>query len=201
MSSYGHFMVEVKTKDKGWRYLTWKSKKNDYPYLTDEEKNEPGEDYSHNYVIVGNFYQFRDCLRDEEFGNTGFCEDFTDETKKEINTFKEEGYGWYEGYFYLNELTSFIKNKKNELDKYKQHNMTHAIFDEVRAISAKLDGKEFKKSKDEEKPFDDWYEDAVEEYENEIESLQYIENIIHYIVDEVFGYTNSTDIRVVIVAG
>ena len=201
MSSYGHFMVEVKTKEKGWQRLIWKSRKNDHTYISDEEKNAPGEDYIHEYVIVGNYYRFRDCLRDEDFGNTSLCEDFTPETKEEIKKFKDDGYGWYEGYFYLNELSNFIKSKKAELEKYKLRNINQAIFDEVRSISAKLEGKEFKKSEDEEKPFDDWYEDYIDEYEEEIESLQYIENVVYYIVDEIFGYTSNTDIRVIIVAG
>lgn len=201
MSTYGYFMVEVKTKEKGWQRLIWKSRKSDYPYLSDEKKNEPGEDYNHEYVIEGTFYNLRTCLRDEDFGNTFLCEDFTQETKDDIKKFKDDGYGWYEGYFYLNELSAFIKSRKEDLEKYKLRNINQAIFDEVRSISAKLDGKKYEKDKDEETPFDDWYEDVIEESENEIETLQYIKNAIHYIADEVFGSTNSTDIRVIIVAG
>lgn len=201
MSSYGHFALEVKTRNNGWQRVTWKSKKSLYPYLSDEEEKREGEDYIHEYILIGNYYNFRDDLRNEDFGHNGMCEDFTEETKANIKDFKENGYGWYEGYFYLNELTSFIKQKRDEIEKLKSRNMQQAIYDEVRSISAKLDNKEFKKDKEEPVPFDERYESDIEDENERLESLEHIASVMQYMADETCGWTDSCNIRVIIVAG
>lgn len=199
MSTYGHFAVEVKTRNNGWQRIIWKSKKSLYPYLSEEEEKTEGDDYVHEYVLVGNYYRFRDSLKSEEFGHDNVLDDFTPETKSNIEEFKGN-YGWYEGYFYLNELNSFIKEKKSEIEKIKNQNLQQAIYDEVRRISAKMDGKKFKKSEDENKPFDEWYESDMEWAYEELESLEYVSSVIDYIANETCGWVNDCDIRVIVLA-
>jgi hypothetical protein len=190
-------MVEVKTKE-GWQRLTWKSPKKFYPYLSEEEKQE-GEDYVHEYAMVSQRYQMRNSLREGEFGHYNTtCEDFTEETKKTIEKFKDD-YGWYEGYFLLSDLENFVSKKEKELDKLKEKNILQAIYDETRKITAKLNNEEFKKPEDEEEPFE-YYEEDYEWLSEEIGSLKYVDDTIYYIVDEVFGYTEAEDIRVIVVA-
>ena len=52
--------------------------------------------------------------RNEE-GNLVYCEGNSTTSEQDIEKF-EGDYGWYEGYFYLNELDNFLSQKKNELD-------------------------------------------------------------------------------------
>ena len=197
MSSYGHFILEVKQKDE-WKRIQWKSERNLYPYLsTEEEKNEE-KDYNHEYVTVAQCYSMRNSLKQKEFGHTGKSDDFSEETKKDIEKFSGK-YGWYEGYFYLNELDNFLSQKKNELEKLKIKNIQQAIYDEVRKISAKLNGEVFKKDKEENVPFDEYYEEDLERLQEEIDSLNYLSNIFHFMADETCGNTNN--IRIIVVAG
>lgn len=200
MSSYGHFAVEVRTKEKGWQRIIWKTDKSLYPYSLEENEKVDDENYIHRYATVNQLYRLRDSLRHGEFGHIGTMDDFTIETNKDISDFKGE-YGWYEGYFYLSELDRFIVQKEQELEKYKHKNMTQAIYDEVRAISARLNNTEFKKDSEENIPFDEYYEEDMEWLTEEIEALKYVNTIISFLVDEACGWTDNNDIRVIIVAG
>ena len=51
MSSYGHFILEVKQKE-GWKRMRWKSERNLYTYRSDNEDKTTHKDYTHNYVTV-----------------------------------------------------------------------------------------------------------------------------------------------------
>lgn len=199
MSSYGHFILEVKQKE-GWKRIQWKSERNLYPYLSTEEEKSEEKDYNHEYVTVSQCYRMRDSLRQEEFGHTGKSDDFSEETKKDIEKFSGN-YGWYEGYFYLNELDNFLTQKRNELEKLKNKNMQQAIYDEVRKISAKLNGEVFKKDEEENIPFDEYYEEDFEWLQEEINSLNYLSCIFYFMADETCGYTDTSDIRIIVVAG
>ena len=199
MSSYGHFILEVKQKE-GWKRIRWKSERNLYTYRSNNEDKNKDKDYTHNYVTVSQFYRMRDSLKQEEFGHTEKSDDFSEETKQDIENF-EGDYGWYEGYFYLNELDNFLSQKKNELEKFKNKNMQQAIYDEVRKISAKLNGKDVKKDENENIPFDEYYEEDLEWLQEEINSLNYLSCIFYFMVDETCGYTNTSDIRIIVVAG
>ena len=195
MSSYGHFILEVKQTE-GWKRIQWKSDRDLDPYLSKKED----KDYTHKYVTVSQCYRMRDSLRQEEFGHTGKSDDFSEETKQDIEKF-EGDYGWYEGYFYLNELDNFLSQKKNELEKFKNKNIQQAIYDEVRKISAKLNGEDFKKDKKENIPFDEYYEEDLEWLQEEINSLNYLSCIFYFMVDETCGYTQTSDVRIIVVAG
>lgn len=197
MSSYGHFIVEVKTKDKGWQHISWKSDKTLYAYRSSDDKEEV---YEHRYALVTQAYRLRDELRSGEFGSCGKSDDFTEETKKEIDDFVKE-YGWYEGYFTLEQLERHINKLKKELDDFNSHNLNQAIFDEVRRIGAKLEGKEFEKPENEDEPFNEYYESDREYYEEGINMATYIANALYYIADEICGIVDSSDVRVIIVAG
>lgn len=199
MSSYGHFILEVKQKE-GWKRIRWKSERNLYTYRSNNEDKNKDKDYTHNYVTVSQFYRMRDSLKQKEFGHTEKSDDFSEETKQDIEKF-EGDYGWYEGYFYLNELDNFLFQKKNELEKLKNKNMQQAIYDEVRKISAKLNGKDVKKDENENIPFDEYYEEDLEWLQEEINSLNYLSCIFYFMVDETCGYTNTSDIRIIVVAG
>ena len=153
MSSYGHFILEVKQKE-GWKRIRWKSERNLYTYRSNNEDKNKDKDYTHNYVTVSQFYRMRDSLKQEEFGHTG-----------------------------------------------KSENIQQAIYDEVRKISAKLNGEDFKKDKKENIPFDEYYEEDLEWLQEEINSLNYLSCIFYFMVDETCGYTNTSDIRIIVVAG
>lgn len=198
MSSYGHFILEVRTKD-GWKHITWKSNKSLNSYLSEADKVE-GDDMIHQYVTIAPMYSMRDYLTQGDFGHSCMCEDFTEETETEINLFKDD-YGWYEGYFYLNELNTFILNKKEELKRFESNNLQQAIYDEVRKISSKLDNIEFTKSDNEINPFDEYYEDEKKDLQSDIDSMESISTILYYVANEICGYIETNDIRVIIVAG
>lgn len=198
MSSYGHFILEVRTKE-GWKHISWKSDKTLYPYLSEEDKVEGG-DMVHKYVTVAQTYNMRDYLTQGEFGHQDFAEDFTEETKSEIDLFKND-YGWYEGYFYLNELNIFIEKQKTKLKELETKNLQQAIYDEVRKISAKLNNSDFKKDEEETVPFDEYYEEDKEWIEQDIDQITYISCIMSYMANETCGYTETNDIRVIVVAG
>lgn len=199
MSSYGHFIVEVKYKDT-WKRVYWKSDASLYPYKEEIESSQ-NNDYIHEFCTVGQFYKLRDALRSEDFGHTNSnCGDFSEETKKTLDKWKGD-YGWFEGYFYLNELNNFIRQKKQEIDKLKSKNMQQAIYDEVRKIYAKLCNEEFKKDEKENIPFDEYYEEDIVWLNEELIDLQYISSVVYFIVDECCGYTETSDIRVIVVAG
>ena len=79
--------------------------------------------------------------------------------------------------------------------------MQQAIYDEVRKISAKLNGKDIKKDENENIPFDEYYEEDLEWLQEEINSLNYLSCIFQFMVDETCRYTNTSDIRIIVVAG
>lgn len=198
MSSYGHFILEVRTKE-GWKHISWKSDKTLYPYLSEEDKV-LGDDMIHKYITITQSYNMRDCLTQGEFGHQEVAEDFTKETKTEIDLFKND-YGWYEGYFYLNELKIFIEKQETKLKELESKNLQQAIYDEVRKISAKLNNSEFKKNEEETVPFDDYYKEDKEWIKQDIDDMTDISCIMSYVANETCGYTETNDIRVIIVAG
>ena len=96
----------------------------------------------------------------------------------------------------------YIKhNQKIVIKKLKNKNLQQAIYDEVRKISAKLNGKDVKKDENENIPFDEYYEEDLEWLQEEINSLNYLSCIFYFMVDETCGYTNTSDIRIIVVAG
>lgn len=198
MSSYGHFGMEVKTKN-GWKRLTWKSDKKDTCYNYEDNELD-GDDYVHKYVTVGQYYSMRDSLRYDDFGNTGMADDFTEETKKDLERFTAE-YGWYEGYFYLSDLSALIVKKKMELEDYKRKNLLQAVYDEVREIKAEIKGSSFEKPKDEDNPFSEYYDSDLEMYEDEIEMLNHLHSIFSFMADECFSFPQASDIRIIVVGG
>lgn len=197
MSSYGHFILEVKIKNE-WKRIYWKSDMSIRSYISEEEAKQ--DEYVHKYLTVGQFYTLRDYVRNGELGHTFKDGDFTKDTVDEIDELTKE-YCWYEGFFTLKELNDFIAEKVREQDEYKKRNMLQAIFDEVRTISAKLNNTDFKKNKEEEIPFDSYYDEQIEYTDTEINSLKYISCCMDFLADEIVGYNEPENIRVILIAG
>ena len=61
-----------------------KSERNLYTYRSNNEDKNKDKDYTHKYVTVSQFYRMRDSLKQEEFGHTEKSDDFSEETKQDI---------------------------------------------------------------------------------------------------------------------
>lgn len=197
MGTYGYLMIEVRRRE-GWKHLIWKSDAAFYDYSNIKEEEDDKIDNIHKYYLVDKFYGLRDSLTNGDFGHTSIADDFTEEVKNEIEYFKEN-FGWYEGYFTMLELDSYITKKEKELDDMRQRNFLQAIYDEVRGISAKLNGKSFEKKDEEETPFDRYYTSDLEYIKTEISTLRYIATCGSYLVDEACGYVPNEDIRIIVI--
>lgn len=199
MSSYGHFIVEVKTNSDGWQRINWKTPKKLYTYGFGDDDVTESDDYVHKYALVSQVYRFRDALRSGNLGSTGRCNDFTEETNSDIKKFSGD-YGWYEGWFLLSELETYTAGLRKSLEEYKQKNILNEILNNVKKIKAKLNDPNFTEE-EEETYFDEYYEADIEDMENEIDAATYLENLIYFLANETCGYVNSSDVRVIVVGG
>ena len=202
MSSYGRFILEVKQNDE-WKRIIWKSSRSVNPYASKDEESQDGDsqndDYVHRFVTIGNYYRLRDCLRDGEFGHPNSkCTDFTKETLSDIEEHSENG-GWYEGYFYLKELETFISEKEQELEDFRDKSLLHSIYDEVINISAKLEGIDLKDKK-KSISLNEYYEEDLTWMKEEISTLSYLSSVFWFMTEETAGYTNANDIRIIVIA-
>lgn len=194
MSTYGHFIVEVRdSANKEWNRVTWSSPMSLYRYR-DYGENKDEATNTHDYLTISQHYSLRDWLRNGDFGHTTDEADFTESTREELSKLKDGNGGWYEGYFTLKEFQDFIKERRNKLDRMKQDSVLSKIYDEVRVLSNSLVwGKKTKPVS--ESQYDSY---CIAEEEDELNALVYIENAICYLTDEVCGYTAPEDIRVIV---
>jgi len=217
MSSYADFIVEVRLNGV-WNRLYWKSYMKDY-YYGEFTPNKPKEtsvevadgvilnvaedERLHPHAMTGQFYEFRDMIKNGELGNTRLEEDFTAETKAEIERNKD-GFGWYEGYFYLRELTGLLEKKDTEYKEFLKNSMIKKMCLQTEAIYKHVclgDTQAMVSKEDEEEFSEESFEMDCEWRESEISSLRYVENFIYGIVEEIVGYLEGNDIRVILIAG
>lgn len=217
MSSYADLIVEVLTNGV-WNRLYWKSYMKDY-YYREFASNKPKEtdvevadgvilnvaedERLHPHAMTGQFYELRDMVKNGELGNTRLEEDFTAETKAEIERNKD-GYGWYEGYFRLEELTSLLEKKDAEYKEFLKNGMIKRMCLQTEAIYKHVclgDTQARVPKEDEEEFSEESFEMDCEWRESEISSLRFVENFIYGIVEEIVGYLDGNDIRVILIAG
>ena len=217
MSSYADFIVEVRLNGT-WNRLYWKSYMKDYSYrefVSDKPKetsvevadgvilNVAEDERLHTHAMTGQFYEMRDMVKNGELGSTRLEDDFTAETKAEIERNKD-GYGWYEGYFYLKELASLLEKKDAEYKEFLKNGMIRRMCRQTEAIYKHicLGDTQAKVSEEDEKEFsEESFEMDCEWRESEISSLRFVDNFIYGIVDEIVGYLDGNDIRVILIAG
>lgn len=217
MSSYADFIVEVRLKGV-WNRLYWKSYMKDYSYAeftSDKPKetsievadgvilNVAEDERLHTHAMTGQFYEIRDMIKNDELGSTRLEEDFTAETKAEIERSKD-GYGWYEGFFYLKELANLLETKDAEYKEFMKNGMIRRMCRQTEAIYKHicLGDTQAKVSEEDEKEFsEESFEMDCEWRESVISSLRFVDNFIYGIVDEIVGYLDGNDIRVILIAG
>jgi hypothetical protein len=217
MSSYADFIVEVRLKG-SWNRLYWKSYLKDYSYrefMSDKPKetsvevadgvilNVAEDERLHKHAMTGQFYEIRDMIKNDELGSTRLEEDFTAETKAEIERSKD-GYGWYEGYFYLKELASLLEKKDAEYKEFLKNGMIRRMCRQTEAIYKHVclgDTQARVSEEDEEEFSEESFEMDCEWRESEISTLRFVDDFISGIVDEIVGYLDGNDIRVILIAG
>jgi hypothetical protein len=203
MSSYADFIVEVRL-DGVWNRLYWKSYMKDYSYrefTSDKPKetsvevaegvilNVAEDERLHTHAMTGQFYEFRDMIKDGELGSTRLEEDFTAETKAEIERDKN-GYGWYEGYFYIKELSGLLEKKNAEYKEFLKNGMIRRMCRQTEAIYKHIclgDTQARVSEEDEEEFSEESFEMHCEWLESEISSLRFVDDFISGIVDEIIG--------------
>jgi hypothetical protein len=217
MSSYADFIVEVRLNGT-WNRLYWKSYMKDYSYR-EFASNKPKEtsvevadgvtlnvaedERLHTHAMTGQFYEIRDMIKNGELGSTMLEEDFTAETKAEIERDKD-GYGWYEGYFYIKELSSLLEKKNAEYKEFLKNGMIRRMCRQTEAIYKHIclgDTRARVSEEDEEEFSEESFEMHCEWLESEISSLRFVDDFISGIVDEIVGYLDGNDIRVILIAG